>query len=177
MDDFEVDDIINQTKRRKLNSGRKGKNVERNLCKLLNERFGGGFSRSVGSGNRWSQVANMPKHAKDVFSGDLVVPPGFFFSIESKGGYEDIDLNSALDGGSAELDAFLKQATHDSEQCGRKPMLVWKKNHKPWLAFLRTADLSHQNWEYRLIYREWSAVTLKDLLSLEDSFFLGGGEK
>jgi Holliday junction resolvase len=171
-DDIEVDDILGRgEKKKRLNSGRKGKRVERELVKVLNERFGGGFSRSAGSGNRWGQVAHLPKHAQDTFSGDLVCPEDFAFIFESKGGYDDLDLNSIFDGGSALLDSFLKQATDESERTGRKPVLAWKKNRRPWLAFVRTTDLPHSNWQYRLIYREWSAVPLTELLQEDDSFF------
>lgn len=109
------------------------------LVKILNNRFGGGFSRSVGSGNRWSQVTHLPKHAQEVFSGDLIVPQGFKWALESKGGYQNIDLNSVFVGGSRELDGFLDQVTKDAERCGRKPMLCWKRDRKPWLAFVATA--------------------------------------
>ncbi len=77
------------------------------LVKVFNKRFGGGFSRSVGSGNRWGQVAYLPKHAQDVFSGDLIVPKRFKWLLESKGGYPDIDLNSVFVGGNSELNGFL----------------------------------------------------------------------
>lgn len=172
MDDIEVDDLINiKARKKKINSGNKGKRVERDLCKLLNERFHRPFSRSVGSGNRWSQ-ANLPSHAQQVFSGDLVCPENFLWVIEVKGGYDDIDLNSALEGGNAQIDQFLKQAAEESDRTGRKSMLLWKKDRKPWIVFLRTTDLPHEKWVYRLVYREWSAVALSDLLKLDDGFFM-----
>jgi hypothetical protein len=170
--DFEVEDILGRKERKKhLNSGDKGKRVERGLAKILNDRFGGGFSRSIGSGNRGEQVSNLPRHAKETFSGDLVCPANFAFVFESKGGYDDVDLNSVFEGGNATLDAFLKQASEESVETGRKPILVWKKNRKPWLAWLRTVDLPHTDWEYRLVYREWSAVPLSVLLQSDDEYF------
>lgn len=169
--DLEIDDILQPKAKKKLNSGRKGKRVERDLVKLLNERFGGGFSRSVGSGNRWGQVAALPKHAQDTFSGDLVCPEQFDFVFESKGGYEEIDLNSAFVDGNSQLDAFLKQAEDESERTGRKPLLAWKKNRKPWLAFVKTSDLPHLDYRFRLIYNQWSAVALEELLKEDDSYF------
>ena len=171
MDDLEVEDILKPGKKKKLNSGAKGKRVERDLVKILNERFGGGFSRSVGSGNRWGQVSSLPKHAQDTFSGDIVCPENFAFVFECKGGYDDTDLNSVFDGGIGLIDGFLKQADMESGKAGRKSILVWKKNRKPWIAFLKTVGLPHLDWNYRLIYREWSAVPLKELLEVKDEFF------
>ncbi len=170
-EDLEVEDFLNQKSKRKgINSGDKGKRTERLLVDLMNNRFGGGFSRSIGSGNRVEQVFNMPKHAKDTFTGDLVCPENFRFTLECKGGYDDIDLNFVFAKGHSQIDAFLTQADEEAD-CGRKPILVWKKNRKPWISFVRTDELPHLNWNYRLIYREWSAVPLLKLLELPDEWF------
>lgn len=171
-DDFFVDDLMGKEKKKKINSGRKGKGRERDIVKLLTERFGPGFSRSIGSGNRWSQVANLPKHARDTFSGDLVTPANFKFSVESKGGYDDIDLNSVFDGGHKEIDAFLNQASSDAERCGRAPLCVWKKNRKPYIAIIKTAILPTREWDYKLTYRDWTLVNFKELLKEPDNFWL-----
>lgn len=170
-EDLEIEDIMKPGKKKKLNSGRKGKRVERELVKILNKRFGGGFSRSVGSGNRWGQVSSLPKHAQDTFSGDIVCPENFAFVFECKGGYDDTDLSSAFEGGISLIDGFLKQAELESGKTGRKSILAWKKSRKPWLAFLKTVDLPHLDWQYRLIYREWSAISLMELLEVKDEFF------
>lgn len=171
-DGFIVDDILNaKTAKKKINCGSKGKRVERDLVKLFNEQWGESFSRTVGSGNRWSQVSQLPKHAQDTFSGDLVTPENFLFVVECKGGYDDVDLNSVFVGGHGQIDDFLEQAAFECQRCGKKPMLVWKKNRKPWVAALRTEDLPHLNWEYRLVYRNWSLVALEELFTLGKEFF------
>jgi hypothetical protein len=177
LDDFFTDDLLTEKKKRKKRKAdgkKKGNRVELSLSKILNERFGGGFSRSVGSGNRWGQVSSLPKHAQEVFSGDLIVPQGFKWAVESKGGY-DIDLHSVFVGGSKELDGFLEQVTRDSERCGRKPMLCWKRDRKPWVAFVPTKELNGHAFKYRLVYKEWSAVALKTLLQMPDQWFLKEG--
>jgi hypothetical protein len=167
------DDFLNpKKKKKKVDGKKKGNRTELDLTKVLNKRFGTGFSRSVGSGNRWSQVNNLPKHARDVFSGDLIVPAGFLFAIESKGGYDAIDMSSIFIRGNSELDKFLEQASSDAKRCDRKPMLCWKKTRKPWLAFLLTKDLEGYEFKYKLIYGKWTAVALEYLLELEDKFFL-----
>ena len=138
-DNFQVVDILkNADKQKRLNSKVKGNRVERNLCKLLTAHFGRNFSRSVGSGNRWGQVTCMPEHARQTLSGDICPPENFKWVIECKGGYEDkIDLNSALDGGCACLDEFVRQSAKDADFSHRKPIIIWKRSRKPWLAMLR----------------------------------------
>lgn len=170
-EDFFVDNILMPEKKKKINTGRKGKRREREVAKILNERFGGGFSRTIGSGNRTKQVTFLPKHAQDTFSGDLVTPECFAFSIESKGGYDDVDLVSAFDGGHSQIDEFLKQAQFDADGCKRKPMVVWKKSRKPMLAIIRTTDLPKREWDYIMTYREWSIVRFDELLKEDCNFW------
>jgi hypothetical protein len=176
LDDF-VDveeEIINKKgKKKKVDGKKKGNRTELDLTKVLNSRFGGsGFSRSIGSGNRWGQVNYLPKHAKDVFSGDLVVPENFKFVIESKGGYDGIDMSSIFVHGNSELDKFLDQVTKDSKRCNRKPMLCWKKTRKPWLVFIHSKELVGKSFKYKFIYGKWTGVSLELLLKLNDDFFL-----
>ena len=107
-----------------------------------------------------------------VLTGDVVTPPNFRFCIESKHGYAEIDLCKALDGGQGVLDAFLRQAIKDAGRIQRLPMLCWKKDRMPWLAFLPTEHLpDHGRFTYRLYYREWVAVALSELLKQPDEFF------
>lgn len=175
-DDFVNEDLTqNKPIKKRKNGKRKGSRTELDLTKVLNARFGTGFSRSVGSGNRWGQVNHLPKHARDVFSGDLIVPEGFRFAIESKGGYDSIDVNSVFVRGNSELDAFLKQAFADGQRCGRMPMMCWKRTRKPWLAFVLTQDLAGREFKYSMKYGEWTAVALEHLLKLEDDFFISLG--
>ena len=174
MDDFITDDILSKKKTKKVDGKKKGNRTELTLTKVLNTRFGTGFSRTIGSGAVGTSKGSwLPKHAQDVFSGDLIVPKGFKFVIESKGGYDGIDMSSVFVRGNSELDGFLDQVTKDSKRCNRKPLLCWKKTRKPWLAFVHTKDLAGHNFKYKLQYGKWTVVALEHLLKLEDSFFLG----
>jgi hypothetical protein len=175
-DNLEVEDIFSLKKTKKINSSVKGKSNEREIVKILNDRFKnilsknpswGMFSRTVGSGNRFSQ-ANLSYNAKQVFSSDISSPPKFRFTIESKAGY-DIDLCSAFLG-SKELDSFLNQATEDGEKSNKFPMVLWKKNRRPRLSFIHS-DKMRRTYDYQMKYRNWTIVTLADLLSEEDDFF------
>jgi hypothetical protein len=173
-EDFVVDDLFKK-KNKKIDGKKKGNRTELDLVKVLNARFNTGFSRTVASGGRWGQMGSnqsLPKHAQDIFSGDLIVPQGFKFVIESKGGYDDVDLSNIFLKGNNVIDSFLKQVTSDSKRCDRKPLLCWKKTRKPWLAFVLTKDLPENNFQYTLQYRNWTAVALDELLQLSDDFFL-----
>jgi hypothetical protein len=178
-EDIDVENILEE-KKKKIKSGKKGKRVELELVKDLNNRFSeilsknpdkGKFSRSVGSGNRFGQNVHLSKAAKDVYSGDIVCPEGFRFALESKGGYNDIDLCTLFGGGQSELDSFLKQAERDAERCGRRPMLLWKKDRKPRLAFLKTSDLPSREFTCSLTYGDWVGVPYSELIQERDNFF------
>jgi len=181
--ELEVDDIIGAAAKRKkrINCGSKGKRTERGLVNDLNARFSkllsehsewGMFSRSIGSGNRWGQKVVLSQAAKDTFSGDISVPTQFRFVLESKGGYNEIDLVSAFCGGSTMLDSFLKQVSDDSKRSGRLPMLLWKKDRKPRIAFLKTGTIPDETkYTYRMYYRDWTAFLFDDIIQLDDSFF------
>jgi hypothetical protein len=172
MDDLEIVDILAQRRRKGVNSGRKGKRFELALVKVQNARFGGGFSRSIGSGNRYGQVANLPEHAQQIFFAVIwYARPILSLSWRARGGYDDIDLCSALAEGNAELDEFLQQVTEESKRTVRKPSLAWKKTRKPWLAFLRQEDMPLHDQPYRFYYREWVAVALQQILKLDNDFF------
>lgn len=173
--DLEVSDILGdfQKKKKKINSKKKGNRVELELTKILTARFGKPFSRSVGSGNRWGQVSNLPTHAKTTLTGDICPPEGFKWVIECKGGYEDkIDLNGIFKDGCSTLDGFIEQSQRDCEQSKRLPVIVWKRSFKPWLAMVQSANLPDQeNCTYRLYYREWVIVQLDDLLKKPDNYW------
>lgn len=185
-EDFETEDITeNLNKKKKINSSVKGKSKERSIVHILNDRFmgllsqnptWGQFSRSVGSGNRWGQVSNLPKHAKDTFTGDLTCPTNFKWVIESKAGYNAIDLNSVYghikQTKNTQLDEFIKQVSSDAEKCGKKPLIVWKKDYKPRIAIVRAEDLPLLKFDTCMFYRGWVMVSFDKLLAVfPDEFF------
>ena len=51
-------------------------------------------------------------------------------------------------------------------------MLCWKRDRKPWLAFVPTQELAGRDFKFSLRYGGWSAVALEELLKLPDQFFL-----
>jgi hypothetical protein len=175
-EDLQIENILEKKQSKKKVDGKaKGNRTELNLCKLLSAHFKEEFSKAPGSGSRWSQVAYLPEHAKKTLTGDVCVPEGFLWVIESKGGYEkDIDLNSVCDGGISRLDSFIDQSLRDAEYCGRKPMICWKRNRKPWLIMIKLKDLSsckEKIFPYRIHYREWIILPLEDLLNKTQNNF------
>lgn len=181
-EEFELEDIF-KNKNKKIKSGSKGKRVEREVCKILNERFKsilsshrdwGQFSRTVGSGNRWGQNVYLSTSAQENYSGDILCPSKFKFVLESKGGYNDIDMCSFFERKNSEIDTFLKQVTEDSKRTQRMPLLLWKKDRKPRLAFLRKENINkklYENFDCYMHYDAWLVLAFKDLLSLKDNFF------
>lgn len=182
-DDYETDDVLgnyNKRKKKKKDSKDKGGRGERLLIAELEKRFPGKpFSRSVGSGNRWSQ-ARLSEAAKQVFTGDVVTPEDFLFAIECKYGYNDISLERAIarsvegKSGNAQLNKFLTQAEKDGSRVKKKPLLCWKQNYKPWLAFFKTEHLSDRLRELpdRMTYHDWSVVPLERAFEEPDTFFM-----
>jgi hypothetical protein len=168
-DEMVIEDLpFLASKGRKINSKKKGNRVELELTKILTAHFGKPFSRSVGSGNRWGQVSNLPSHAKTTLLGDLCAPEGFKWVIESKGGYEkDIDFRNIVAGNDCpQLDAFIQQSSHDHETSGRLPIIMWKQARRPWITFVREKDLPGVVFSSRLHYKEWVGIPLKELLDV-----------
>ena len=195
--DFEginFDDVIadaekKKKKKKKKNSGEKGKRGERNLAKVLKERFGFEFTRTVGSGNRWGQVSFLPQHATDTYSGDIVCPENFKFVIECKDGYNDLDLHFCVGSnkGYAKIDSWIEQSIDEAKRSERLPIITWKKDYKPWVALVRKIDLPMRRkpylviWKYfHMIYIDWAVLPLTALLELPDEFWFKeakGGEE
>jgi hypothetical protein len=173
-DDFGyyVENVLQQAekrkRRKKKNSGDKGDRGERLLVQLLNKHFATNvFSRTSGSGNRWSQV----EFVKKDYIGDIVCPDAFRFVVECKFGYtEEIDLYSALASGHYKLDEWVEKADNDSERSDRLPIICWKREYLPWLGFVKT-DILDQEFDYQFKYREWTGTALSNLLGLGKGFF------
>ena len=181
MDDLEIDDLLeDRVNKKKINGKKKGNRVELELSKMLTKRFGREFSRSVGSGNRWSQVKSMPEHAKTALLGDLCPPSGFLWIIECKGGYDDdADFSSVLYEGAARINEFIKQSEKDAVQSGRKPLICWKRSRKPWIAILKKKDVDCSLFKYYISYQDWVVIALEKLLLAyqDDEYWFEKGVK
>ena len=172
-DDFFIENLFekHQNRKKKVDSKDKGGRGERELCKILAERFNKPFSKTLGSGNRWASVAQLPEHAKQTLFGDICIPEGFLFTIEAKNGYQE--NISGIHQGMSDLDSFIEQSLKDAERTARKPLICWKRSRRPWLAFIRLVDATEslKGISIHICYRNWLIVLLDDLLKEDDSFF------
>ena len=171
-DDLIIDNILdnNEKKKKKVDGKSKGDRTELHLCKKLTKHFGEEFSRALGSGSRWSQVGNLPEHAKKTLTGDICVPEKFKWVVECKGGYEgDMNLTNICDGKLSRLDEFIEQVSRDAEYSKRKPIILWKRNRKPWIAILKWVDVAYDQagnvpFDNYVAYGDWIACSLDKLL-------------
>ena len=117
-DNYDLSKLRKKPKRK--NSRTKGNTFERQVAKLLNDRFKTTeFSRSPGSG-AFATTHSLPDHLK--IYGDLITPEKFKFCIECKKGYNNQNLYS-LYNYSSEIWKFIEQSEKDAGKCGLIPIL------------------------------------------------------
>jgi len=175
-----------RTKPKRKNSRAKGHAFERDIAKLLNDRFNTTeFSRTPGSG-AFATTHTLPAHLK--IYGDLITPYKFKYCIECKKGYNNINLYSLYNNSSDVWD-FLRQCEKDSIKCQRVPMMILKQDRKPALAFIpqyeaeneakiKICGLSYTSIVYRKDKyshgEKWNIYKFADLLELGDDKWFGG---
>ena len=156
--------------KKRINSKQKGSRAELELAKILTGRFGLPFARvGVSSGARPKQV-KLDEQAAETFTGDLITPAGFRFSIESKSVNVNVDLLDQC----ALLDKFLEQAQSDAHRIGKLPMLCWKRNRKGWIAVVPLQAFRFIGEElpaYYSRYRDWLVFRLETLLVMQSPCF------
>ena len=154
--------------KKRINSKRKGNAAELELSKILTERFGVLFARvGVSSGARPKQV-KLDDKAAETFTGDLIVPEKFRFSIECKAVNKTVDYLER----SALLDKFLQQATTDAASIGKLPMVCWKRNRKGWLAVVPVPVFTRSELPlYCGCYNRWFICKLETLLEADSHFW------
>ena len=180
--DTEVDDILAnlRKKTKKVNSNRKGKRGEKNVCKKLIERFQKPFSRNpdtFGSG-AWSTNKGDLQEELDLdhLAGDIITPKGFSFCIENKKGY-DMEVFNLMSGANRKrdkklLDEFIEQAERDAERVGKIPMVLYAKDRCPVIAFIPEVEIRNRStFLVMLRYGSYVGISLGDLLELPDDFF------
>ena len=179
-DNYDLKKLRQKPKRK--NSRAKGHGFERDVAKLLNDRFDTTeFSRTPGSG-AFATTHTLPAHLK--IYGDLITPYKFKYCIECKKGYNNINLYS-LYNNSSEVWDFLRQTEKDSKKCGRIPMMILKQDRKPILAFIPSYKanktihgLSYTSISYKKdkfhAGQDWNIYKFGDLLGLDDNVWLGG---
>ena len=115
------------SKKKRVNSKRKGSTFERKIAKMLNERFGTKeFSRTPGSGAFATSHKNLPEQLR--IQGDLITPSTFPFVVECKNGY-DIQLDDLFKRKS-DFKAFVSQAQNDAQHAGKDWMVIYQKTRR-----------------------------------------------
>lgn len=169
-------EIKTHSKRRKsINSKQKGNSFERNIAKLLTERFGKEFRRTVSSGAYTGglNVKNaefLTESQLLVFVSDIRTPEDFKFSIECKS-YKSIDFYDLFNK-SSNLYSWYKQSETDAKLLKRNPLLIVKtNNHKP-IVFVKISDAPQPDKLAPVFIHEGRCVYwLEDLLTLSESYF------
>ena len=169
MDDkYDLSNLRKKPKRK--NSRTKGNTFERQVAKLLNDRFKTEeFSRSPGSG-AFATTHKLPDHLK--IYGDLITPVKFKFCIECKKGYNNQNLYS-LYNHSSDIWKFIEQSEKDSAKCGLTSMVIFKQDRQPTLAILPQSVAVTEDIKYIEIHnkKQYRIYLFEDLLKCWDSMW------
>ena len=132
-----IPDKQRSTRRKSINSKRKGKSAERDCAHILNEHFGKElFMRNIQSGafvggtNR-GRADGMSKELQESMTSDIVLKDasyGTYFSIEHKA-YNEASFWDMFNEAS-DLHRFMNQALTDANSIGKYPLLIIKYNKK-----------------------------------------------
>jgi Holliday junction resolvase len=159
-------------KKKKVNSRAKGSTFERQIAKILNERFNTSeFSRTPGSG-AFATTHSLPDHLK--IYGDLITPQNFKFCIECKKGYNDESIYS-LYNYSSNFWGFIDQCQKDADKCGKFPMLIFKQDRQKTLAVIPSNISILNTNKYIEIHKDniyYKIYLFDDLLKEEDIIWL-----
>jgi len=157
-----------------INSIKKGKSFENQVCHIFKKHFRKEFSRVPSSGAiATTRKDQLYENAKEVLSGDIICPPKFRFSVECKS-RKDFSLWELL-GDSKEIEwhEWFKQARQDAQNSNRAPLVVVKYNNRKLLAFLSAElimEIEQRNIKH-VQYEDFIVMLLDKLLKLPDNFF------
>jgi Holliday junction resolvase len=167
-DNYDLNELRKKPKRK--NSRTKGNTFERQIAKLLNDRFKTTeFSRSPGSG-AFASTHTVPDHLK--IYGDLITPNKFRFCIECKKGYKHLNLYS-LYNHSSDLWKFIEQSEKDSGKCSRIPLVIFKQDRQPALAIIPQSVAVTEDIKYIEIHngKHYRVYLFEELLKCWDSMW------
>ena len=113
-----------------VNSKRKGSNFERELCKMLEDLFGGTFKRVPHSGAYGTiHIDSLTESMKQTLTGDIITPEGFPFSIEAKF-YKALPWNKIMQGECKQLDKWIEQSERDACTTNKDALVIFKLSHQ-----------------------------------------------
>ena len=152
-------------KKKRVNSKRKGSTFERNIAKILNERFNTKeFARTPGSGAFGTTHKNLPHYFK--VAGDLITPEKFRFVLECKTGY-DLRLEDLFKPKS-DLFKFIEQASRDGATANKPWLLIYKRDRQKALV----VTLESFNLKKAVTFGKYNMYLLEEVLNLSlETFF------
>jgi hypothetical protein len=63
------------------------------------------------------------------------------------------------------------QVSNDAKKIDKEPLLIWKKDRRPALAFFHDKENLFSKSEYKMNYREWTVININELMLLPDEYF------
>jgi len=153
------------SKKKRVNSKRKGSNFERKIAKILNERLDTKeFNRTPGSGAFATTHQGLPDHLK--IQGDLITPSGFPFVIECKNGY-DVQLDDLFKRKS-DFFSFITQAQSDAKAAKKEWMVIYQKTRRMAMVIVSAS----YNVKPELVLNDtYFIYPLNEFLKLPDEVF------
>ena len=167
-DIYDLNELRRKPKRK--NSRTKGNTFERQVAKILNDRFKTTeFSRSPGSG-AFATTHTLPEHLK--IHGDIITPENFKFCIECKKGYHNLNFYCLFNYRS-EFWEFITQCEKDSGKCNKLPLLIFKQDRQSALAIIPgeielPEELTHINIHKNKTYKVY---IFEELIKCWDSMW------
>ncbi|MDR0675593.1 MAG: hypothetical protein LBF97_00940 [Elusimicrobiota bacterium] len=161
-----------KSRKKGINSKRKGSNGEREVCSLLEQRFKGYFfKRSPQSGaavgaTNIKKVDTYNKNHLDVFAGDIFCSDDKFkFTIEVKF-RKDVSFWDLFN--NSEIFEWFKQAQQQANITGKIPLLIVKYNNKPFIIYT-TCIVDDKIQVFKI--GDWCCYRFADFFSQDDDMF------
>lgn len=159
-----------------MNSKNKGNSFERKMANLLSERFEQktgikkSFRRNSDSGSFFGGTNQQRLQTYDTEKanlGDIICPHSFAYTVECKH-YKSAPLFKNIMGQEVkQWDDWLQQAEQDSQNSGKKMMLIIKYNLVDEIVILRDPVPD----AYNMPYKHYFVASLKACLRQDDAVF------
>jgi hypothetical protein len=165
--DDNVKTKLNSTRKKSLNSKKKGNSFELQVAKTLKQRFPGReFKRVPMSGGFFhhKERDEIKIDGKNNFIGDIMADEDFKFSIECKA-YKEIEFWDLFNQSSF-LWRFFDQCEGDSKIVNKIPLIIAKFNNKKPICF---AKGNYENEVFSV--KGWKCFWLDDFLEMGDEEF------
>lgn len=130
-DRWEIQDMCEKVKKKKVNGKKKGDSYELLVAKDLSKRFHDTFRRVPRSGafmggqNR-AYNKDLRRDAQEILSGDIITPIWFPFVLECKNYKDTPKIRNLFSNGDKELDKWIKQARSESEVTEKPWVILFK---------------------------------------------------